>query len=227
MTSTPSAAAFAGFSVAATALSAFLRLRRGSKGSSSSGDLGAAACAQFKSDPLTDVLNIELDSKAYVELLRKLIGEAKHVQNAPPDLVPREDKVVAHIVNFLKPYSSESGGALQVQTISYVKGKLVWDCYRLGSIYCDRYGCISTESCSSPAAKANCYVAVYTDIIWLLLGLCEGAERLICVVIGRSNIVIKYPGTVKGSKPIGLIGMHLDVGECICGMNIHTKLVYF
>ena len=37
-------------------------------------------------------LGLELNSERYVELLRKLIGETKHLQNNPPRFVPEEDK---------------------------------------------------------------------------------------------------------------------------------------
>ena len=34
-------------------------------------------------------LNIEMNEERFVALLTKLIGEAKHVQNSPPELVPQ------------------------------------------------------------------------------------------------------------------------------------------
>lgn len=37
----------------------------------------------------------ELDSDGFVSLLGKLIGEAKHLQNNPPDCEPVEDRGAA------------------------------------------------------------------------------------------------------------------------------------
>jgi hypothetical protein len=34
----------------------------------------------------------ELDEIIFVDLLRKLIGEARHLQNNPPEAVPKEDR---------------------------------------------------------------------------------------------------------------------------------------
>jgi len=33
-----------------------------------------------------------LDEESFVSLLSKLVGEAKHLQNNPPELVPCEDR---------------------------------------------------------------------------------------------------------------------------------------
>lgn len=35
---------------------------------------------------------IELDDEKFVDLLGKLIGESKHLQNNPPEFVPKEDR---------------------------------------------------------------------------------------------------------------------------------------
>ncbi len=35
---------------------------------------------------------LELDESLFVDLLGKLVGEAKHLQNNPPDCVPVEDR---------------------------------------------------------------------------------------------------------------------------------------
>ena len=123
MTSSPPVLAAAGFGMTVAALCALLRLRRLRRADSTGNALLDGVNHVFADKPLMDDLNIELDTKMYVDLLRKLMGEAKHVQNAPPDHIPQEDKVVDHIVNCLKPYSKDNGGPLEVRTISYVKGK--------------------------------------------------------------------------------------------------------
>ena len=39
-----------------------------------------------------DVTALSFDRERYVALLAKLIGEAKHLQNNPPDYIPKEDR---------------------------------------------------------------------------------------------------------------------------------------
>ena len=68
-------------------------------------------------------LNLELDCERFTTLLTKLIGESQHVQNNPPKFVPQEGKVVAHILEALKPYSIEEGGVLKVETHEYIEGR--------------------------------------------------------------------------------------------------------
>jgi len=65
----------------------------------------------------------EMDTEAFVSLLRKLIGESKYVQNNPPDLVPEEDRVGRHVLEALEPYGVEKGGPLIIQHVSYLKGR--------------------------------------------------------------------------------------------------------
>ncbi|XP_078438481.1 peptidase M20/M25/M40 family protein [Wolffia australiana] len=70
----------------------------------------------------------ELDKEAFVALLGKLIGETRHVQNNPPELVPKEDRVVRHVLDSLLPYSTTpppgaAGGPLVVSHVSYVDGR--------------------------------------------------------------------------------------------------------
>lgn len=36
--------------------------------------------------------SFELDEQRFTDLLGKLIGEARHLQNNPPELVPKEDR---------------------------------------------------------------------------------------------------------------------------------------
>ncbi|KAL5985378.1 hypothetical protein ACLOJK_027362 [Asimina triloba] len=65
-----------------------------------------------------------LDRERFVNLLGKIIGEAKHVQNNPPELVPKEDRVARHVLDVLLPLSTSSGdGPLVVNHVSYVDGR--------------------------------------------------------------------------------------------------------
>lgn len=69
-----------------------------------------------------------LEREAFVSLLGKLIGEARHVQNNPPELVPEEDLVARHVLDAILPYSTTPpsggpGGPLVVNRVTYVKGR--------------------------------------------------------------------------------------------------------
>ena len=44
-------------------------------------------------------LQLELNSERYVELLRKLIGETKYLQNNPPRFIPQEDRYIIVVVH--------------------------------------------------------------------------------------------------------------------------------
>lgn len=62
----------------------------------------------------------DLDKDSFVSLLSKLIGEAKYVQNNPPELIPEEDRVVKHVLDSLLPYSTTTGGGpLLVNHVTY------------------------------------------------------------------------------------------------------------
>ncbi|ERN09318.1 hypothetical protein AMTRI_Chr13g115570 [Amborella trichopoda] len=65
----------------------------------------------------------ELDQASFLSLLSKIIGEARHVQNNPPELIPKEDRVARHVLEVLSPLSTENGGPLLVRHVSYVEGR--------------------------------------------------------------------------------------------------------
>eukprot|EP00775_Hariotina_reticulata_P001518 gene1518-1855_t len=73
----------------------------------------------------------ELDEDKFVDLLGKLIGDSKLLQNNPPELVPVEDSWVTavtaaaarHVLEVLEPYSTDNGGPLEIQHISFVEGR--------------------------------------------------------------------------------------------------------
>ncbi|KAL0904882.1 hypothetical protein M5K25_027041 [Dendrobium thyrsiflorum] len=77
----------------------------------------------FSSPSLKDLIG-SLDRDSYVSLLSKIIGEARHVQNNPPDLIPKEDRVARHVLDALLPLStSTDGGPLVVSHVSYAEGR--------------------------------------------------------------------------------------------------------
>jgi len=66
---------------------------------------------------------LTLDQEAFVNLLRKLISESEHVQNNPGQLVPEEGRIAKHVVDELRPFSTEAGGPLKVELLEYVKNR--------------------------------------------------------------------------------------------------------
>ncbi|CAG7883780.1 unnamed protein product [Brassica rapa] len=65
-----------------------------------------------------------LNKDSFVSLLSKLIGESKLVQNNPPELIPQEDRIVNHVLDSLRPYSTESGGGpLVINHVAYHSGR--------------------------------------------------------------------------------------------------------
>ncbi|CAI0471054.1 unnamed protein product [Linum tenue] len=65
----------------------------------------------------------ELNRDAFVSLLQKVIGESEHVQNNPPELIPQEVRVANHVLEVLRPLSTECGGPLIVNHVSYSPGR--------------------------------------------------------------------------------------------------------
>ncbi|GFQ04013.1 acetylornithine deacetylase [Phtheirospermum japonicum] len=61
----------------------------------------------------------DLNKDSFVSLLSKLIGESKHVQNNPPDLIPEEDRIVRHVLDVLRPFSAANGGPLLINHVAY------------------------------------------------------------------------------------------------------------
>jgi acetylornithine deacetylase len=68
--------------------------------------------------------DLALDKEEYISLLGKLIGESKHLQNNPRQgLVPQEQLAANHVLDILRPYTTENGGPLMVQEIVYKEGR--------------------------------------------------------------------------------------------------------
>ncbi|CAN0908185.1 Acetylornithine deacetylase [Linum grandiflorum] len=70
-----------------------------------------------------DILG-ELNRDSFISLLEKLIGESEHVQNNPPELIPQEVRVANHVLEVLRPFSTETGGGpLILNHASYSPGR--------------------------------------------------------------------------------------------------------
>ncbi|GAM19190.1 hypothetical protein SAMD00019534_023650 [Acytostelium subglobosum LB1] len=65
----------------------------------------------------------ELNEPRFLTLLTKLIGEAKTLQNQPPELIPVEDNAGRHVLAALEPYKVENGGVLKVEHVAYHEGR--------------------------------------------------------------------------------------------------------
>ena len=68
---------------------------------------------------------LQLNEPRFLELLEKLIGESRFVQNTGVGtaFVPEEDRVVAHVLKCLDPFKVENGGKLIVERKTYVPGR--------------------------------------------------------------------------------------------------------
>jgi len=101
-----------------------------------------------------------LDKDSYVSLLSKLIGESKFVQNNPPELIPQEDLIVKHVLDSLRPYSTETGGGpLVINHVAYHSGR----------------GNIIVEYPGSVPGKILSFVGMHMDVVtanpddWVIL----------------------------------------------------------
>ena len=61
----------------------------------------------------------EMNEEKFLDLLTKLIGESKHLQNNPPTYVPEEKRAALHVVEVLNPYTLEQGGHIKLELIEY------------------------------------------------------------------------------------------------------------
>lgn len=68
--------------------------------------------------------NISMNETRFLNLLEKLIGESKYLQNSPSqNLIPIENLAIKHIIDVLEPYKIENGGMLEVNHITFVEGR--------------------------------------------------------------------------------------------------------
>ncbi|CAM6088868.1 unnamed protein product [Calypogeia fissa] len=66
---------------------------------------------------------LELDGGKFVDLLGKLIGENKFLQNNLQELIPKEDRAVRHVLDVLEPLGTDHGGPLILKHVTYVEGR--------------------------------------------------------------------------------------------------------
>jgi len=68
--------------------------------------------------------DLELNQERFLALLGKLVGESKQLQNSPSQgLVPREDAASDHVLSLLAPYTTQNGGVLEVERVTFVEGR--------------------------------------------------------------------------------------------------------
>lgn len=73
---------------------------------------------------VADILStISLDDEEYVSLLAKLIGESEFLQDNPPAHVPEETRAARHVIDHLKPFTTEEGGPLTVKLVEFEAGR--------------------------------------------------------------------------------------------------------
>ncbi|CAE8611760.1 unnamed protein product [Polarella glacialis] len=66
----------------------------------------------------------DLDSKLYVDVLRRLIAESKFLQNNPRlGVTPEESRAVAVVLKELEAFSTKAGGPLVIEELEYVEGR--------------------------------------------------------------------------------------------------------
>jgi len=66
---------------------------------------------------------MNFNENRYIELLTKLIGKSKFVQNRPPSLIPQESKIGNHVEAAMTPYLEKNGGPLKMNRIEFVPGR--------------------------------------------------------------------------------------------------------
>jgi len=71
---------------------------------------------------LASLMEAVWDGEAFVSLLSKLVGEARHLQNGAA-CVAVEDRAARHVLDALQPYSVEAGGPLVVRHVTYAEGR--------------------------------------------------------------------------------------------------------
>uniref|UniRef100_A0A6U4Z9L5 Peptidase M20 dimerisation domain-containing protein n=2 Tax=Hemiselmis andersenii TaxID=464988 RepID=A0A6U4Z9L5_HEMAN len=93
---------------------------------------------------------MEFDKQGFVDILRKLIGENRHLQNNPPLNVPQEDLASDHVMRTLEPFSVEKGGVLKIRRETFVQGR--------GNL-------IIEYPCGDPKASYCSFVGSHLDVV--------------------------------------------------------------
>ncbi|CAN0193753.1 unnamed protein product [Ectocarpus sp. 6 AP-2014] len=67
---------------------------------------------------------VQIDEGRFVGLLTKLIDNVATLQNNPSqNMVPKEDNASDHVLELLKPYTTENGGPLEVERVHFTPGR--------------------------------------------------------------------------------------------------------
>ncbi|CAM9134688.1 unnamed protein product [Ectocarpus sp. 8 AP-2014] len=67
---------------------------------------------------------VQIDEERFVGLLTKLIDNVTTLQNNPSqNMVPKEDNASDHVLELLKPYTTENGGPLEVERVHFTPGR--------------------------------------------------------------------------------------------------------
>jgi len=100
--------------------------------------------------------SIELNEQRFLDLLTKLIGETEHLQNNPPEHVPKEDLAIKHVLDVLTPHSTAHDGPLTVKKINYVQ---------------DRGNLIITYPAATNTTRTVSFVGSHLDVVPAVKGL--------------------------------------------------------
>lgn len=132
----------------------------------------------------------DLDKDSFVSLLSKLIGEAKYVQNNPPELIPEEDRVVKHVLDVLLPYSTTTGGGpLLVNHVTYYPSR--------GNVIVEYPGTEPGKILSFVGCHMDVVTANPNDWVWFLrLISCHLFWVLIELLIESRFMITSESGTV-------------------------------
>lgn len=129
----------------------------------------------------------ELDRDSYVSLLTKIVGEARHVQNNPPDLIPKEDRVARHVLDALLPLSTTTGGGpLIVSHVVYAEGR--------GNIIVEYPGSVPGKILSFVGCHMDVVTANPTDWVTAFFPYsCSKFRSFFCFPILVPNFDLSYP----------------------------------
>lgn len=143
-------------------------------------------------DDATKVAELPFDDDAFVKLLGKLVGEARHLQNNPPDLVPVEDRGAGG-----RPGPTPKGHSTCRRPVTRSQGvttlAIVAVCRTLGP---------GASSDLTGSRACGCLLAIHAAGRHVLEALepyaVENGGPLrvkhVSYVEGRGNIIVEYPG---------------------------------
>merc|ERR1719375_1652293 len=87
-----------------------------------SGDV--SLCSSMADLGVLGGMQTEMDKESFIELLRDLIAQSKHVQNNPRmGVTPEERRTAEPVLKTLEPFSKKWGGVLEVEELEYVEGR--------------------------------------------------------------------------------------------------------